>query len=193
MGVIWMLVTGLNFVAVTALVKYLGSSVPPAQAAFLRYLLGLVFLLPMLGAMRRTSISPRMHLLFAGRGAIHTVGVILWFFAMTQIPLAEVTAMNYLSPIYVTIGAALFLGETMAMRRIAAIGVALIGALIILRPGLSRDLSRPHCHAVHGDCFWRILPAGQIHRRCRQPAGRSCDAVALGDPGPWRPLPLPSG
>ena len=143
MGIVWMLVTGLNFVAVTALVKYLGSSVPPAQAAFLRYFLGLVFLLPMIGAMRRTRLSPRLHLLFAGRGAIHTVGVILWFYAMTQIPLAEVTAMNYLSPIYVTIGAALFLGETMALRRIAAIGVALIGALIILRPGF-REVSPGH-------------------------------------------------
>jgi drug/metabolite transporter (DMT)-like permease len=143
MGIVWMLITGLNFVAVTAPVKWLGTSVPPAQAAFLRYFLGLVFLVPMLGAMRRTRISPRMHLLFAGRGAIHTVGVMLWFFAMTQIPLAEVTAMNYLSPIYVTIGAAIFLGETMALRRIAAIGVALIGAVIILRPGF-REISPGH-------------------------------------------------
>ncbi|UWQ93413.1 DMT family transporter [Rhodobacteraceae bacterium M382] len=138
-----MLVTGLNFVAVTALVKYLGTNVPPAQAAFLRYLLGLVFLLPMLGAIRNTALSPRMHLLFFGRGIIHSGGVILWFFAMTQIPLAEVTAMNYLSPVYVTIGAALFLGETLAARRIAAIAVALIGAIIILRPGF-REISPGH-------------------------------------------------
>ena len=48
-------------------------------------------------------------MLFAGRGVVHTAGVILWFFAMTQIPLAEVTAMNYLSPVYVTLGASLFL------------------------------------------------------------------------------------
>ncbi|WP_406645480.1 DMT family transporter [Aliisedimentitalea scapharcae] len=143
MGVVWMLVTGLNFVAVTALVKYLGTNVPPAQAAFLRYLLGLVFLLPMLGAIRNTALSPRMHLLFFGRGIIHSGGVILWFFAMTQIPLAEVTAMNYLSPVYVTIGAALFLGETLAARRIAAIAVALIGAIIILRPGF-REISPGH-------------------------------------------------
>ena len=142
-GVVWMLVTGLCFVAVTALVKYLGTNVPPAQAAFLRYLLGLVFLLPMLGAVRRTSLDRRMHLLFFGRGVIHSGGVMLWFFAMTQIPLAEVTAMNYLSPVYVTIGAALFLGETLALRRIGAIAVALIGAVIILRPGF-REISPGH-------------------------------------------------
>jgi len=36
LGIFWMLVTGLCFVAVTALVKYLGPGVPPAQSAFLR-------------------------------------------------------------------------------------------------------------------------------------------------------------
>ncbi|MCI5095977.1 MAG: DMT family transporter [Rhodobacteraceae bacterium] len=138
-----MLVTGLCFVAVTALVKFLGPRVPPAEAAFLRYLLGLVFLLPMIGALRNAKLTPKLWGLFAGRGVIHSAGVILWFFAMTQIPIAEVTAMNYLSPIYVTIGAALFLGEKMALRRVGAILMALVGALIILRPGF-REISPGH-------------------------------------------------
>lgn len=143
MGIIWMLLTGLCFVAVTALVKFLGSRIPPAEMAFLRYLLGLVFLLPMLGALRRAKLSTGMWGLFAARGVVHSAGVILWFYAMTQIPLAEVTAMNYLSPIYVTVGAALFLGERLALRRVAAIFAALIGALIILRPGF-REISPGH-------------------------------------------------
>lgn len=50
--------------------------------------------------------------------------------------MAEVTAMNYLSPIYVTIGAALFLKEKLPPRRLVAVIVALIGAMIILRPGV---------------------------------------------------------
>ncbi|MEL0436294.1 DMT family transporter [Phycobacter sp. K97] len=142
-GIFWMLVTGLCFVAVTALVKYLGGRIPPAESAFLRYLLGLVFLIPMIGAVRRASLTPKLWGLFAGRGALHTLGVMLWFFAMTRIPLAEVTAMNYLAPVYVTLGAAVFLGEKLAMRRIAAIVAALIGAVIILRPGF-REISPGH-------------------------------------------------
>lgn len=142
-GVFWMVVTGLCFVAVTALVKHLGTRIPPAESAFLRYLLGLVFLIPMAGALRRAQLTPRLWGLFAARGAVHTAGVILWFFAMTQIPLAEVTAMNYLSPVYVTLGAALFLGEKLALRRISAIAVALIGTAIILRPGF-REVSPGH-------------------------------------------------
>ncbi|MDP2578676.1 DMT family transporter [Shimia thalassica] len=143
MGVFWMLITGLCFVAVTALVKYLGPRVPAAEAAFLRYLLGLVFLLPMIRPILNARLTRRQVGLFGLRGVVHTLGVICWFYAMTQIPIAEVTAMNYLSPVYVTIGAALFLGEKLATRRILAVVVALVGALIILRPGF-REVNSGH-------------------------------------------------
>jgi len=142
-GVMWMLVTGLMFVAVTAIVKYVGSELPAAESAFLRYLLGLVFLIPMIGPIRRAKLTPRALKLFGFRGAVHTLGVTLWFYAMTQISIAEVTAMNYLAPVYVTIGAAFFLGEKLAFRRIMAVVVALIGAMVILRPGF-RELSPGH-------------------------------------------------
>ncbi|WP_223274683.1 DMT family transporter [Tateyamaria sp. syn59] len=142
-AIFWMLVTGFCFVAVTALVKYMGDRIPPAEAAFLRYLLGLVFLLPMLPALRAAHLTGRQWRLFTLRGACHSIGVILWFFAMTRIPIAEVTAMNYLAPVYVSIGAALFLGERLAMRRIAAIAVALIGTAVILRPGF-REVAPGH-------------------------------------------------
>ncbi len=142
-GVFWMLVTGVCFVAVTGIVKHLGDDMPAAQSAFLRYLLGLVFLLPMIPALRRARLSRGDVGLFGLRGVAHSLGVILWFYAMTQIPIAEVTAMNYLSPVYVTLGAALLLGERLAARRLLAIAAALLGALIILRPGF-REISPGH-------------------------------------------------
>lgn len=138
-----MLVTGLCFVAVTALVKLNGTRIPAAEAAFLRYAMGLVFLLPVLGALKRVRFSPRIWRVFALRGAFHTLGVTLWFFSMTQISIAEVTAMNYLTPVFVTVAAAIFLGETLALRRIVAVLCALIGAMIILRPGF-RELNIGH-------------------------------------------------
>ncbi|WP_224826536.1 DMT family transporter [Cognatishimia sp. MH4019] len=142
-GIFWQIMTGLNFVAVTAIVKHVGSDVPAAQAAFLRYLLGLVFVIPMIRPILQAHLTRRQMTLFGVRGVLHTGAVILWFYAMTQITIAEVTAMNYLSPIYVTIGAAVLLGEKIAIRRIIAIVAALVGALIILRPGF-RELSPGH-------------------------------------------------
>ncbi|MFT4699791.1 MAG: drug/metabolite transporter (DMT)-like permease [Yoonia sp.] len=135
-GIFWMFLTGLNFVAVTALVKYIGPDLPAAQSAFLRYVLGLVFLIPMIKPILAAHLTGRQIKLFAVRGVAHTIAVILWFFAMVRIPIADVTAMNYLSPVYVTMGAALFLGEKLPPRRLVAVIVALIGAMIILRPGI---------------------------------------------------------
>lgn len=138
-----MFVTGLSFVAVTALVKIMGDRIPPAEAAFLRYVLGLVFLIPMIRPLRETELTPRLWTLFAVRGVSHSVAVSLWFFAMTQIAIADVTALNYLAPVYVSIGAALFLGERLKARRIAAVVAALLGAVIILRPGF-REIAPGH-------------------------------------------------
>ena len=142
-GIFWMLVTGVCFICVTALVKYMGPRLPAAEAAFLRYAIGLLFLLPVLGTLRSAHLNRRQWSLFGLRGLLHALGVILWFYAMTRIPIAEVTAMNYLAPIYVTIGAALFLGEKLATRRIFAVCMGLAGAAIILRPGF-RDVSTGH-------------------------------------------------
>lgn len=138
-----MIVTGLCFVAVTALVKTMGGRVPAAESAFLRYLLGLIFLLPAWRGLRDLRLTKRQAGLTALRGAVHTLGVICWFFAMTRIPIAEVTAMNYLTPVYVTILAVFFLGERLAMRRLLAIAAAIGGALLILRPGF-RELDPGH-------------------------------------------------
>ncbi len=142
-GILWMIATGLCFIAVTAIVKFAAQDLPAAQAAFLRYLTGLVFLLPVARVLLRTRISRADLGLFAGRGFLHGIGVMLWFYAMTQIPIAEVTALNYLSPVYVTLGAALFLGERLALRRILAVVVALLGVLVILRPGF-REVETGH-------------------------------------------------
>mgnify|MGYP003630449169 FL=1 len=138
-----MIVTGLMFVGVTVIVKYVGSELPAAEGAFLRYLSGLVFLIPMIRPIMAAHLTRRQVKLFAVRGVVHTGAVILWFYAMSRIPLAEVTAMNYLSPIYVAIGAALFLGESLPPRRLAAVVAALIGAVIILRPGV-REVDPGH-------------------------------------------------
>ncbi|WP_282168872.1 DMT family transporter [Ruegeria atlantica] len=142
-GMLWMFSAGLSFVVMTALVKSLGSTMDPMQAAFLRFAFGLIFLLPALRLVLKTHLTRNHIVLLGTRGVVHAFAVMLWFFSMTQIPLAEVTAMNYMTPVYVTLGAALFLGEKLAIRRIAAIGVALVGVLIILRPGF-REISLGH-------------------------------------------------
>lgn len=142
-GILWMLVTGACFTAVNIIVKYVGQSVPPAEAVFLRYLTGLIFVIPMLPAMMRAGFAPGLVGRFCFRGVFHTAGALFWFAAMALIPMAEVTAMGYLQPVYITILAALFLGERIALRRVMAIVCAILGALLVLRPGF-RELTPGH-------------------------------------------------
>lgn len=136
-GVLWMIVSTLMFVSVTGIVRYLGSGLPAAEAAFIRYAMGFMILLPIFWRMLKDMPPAAVIRNGAIRGFFHTFGVALWFFAMARIPIAEVTAIGYVTPIFITIGAALFLGERLRTRRIVGVLAGLFGALIILRPGFN--------------------------------------------------------
>lgn len=142
-----MVATGLCFVAVNTIVRGLEGAVPAPQAAFIRFIFGLVFLAPVIVPALRQGFEAPVWALFGLRGALHIVAVVAWFYAMSRITVAEVTAIGFLNPVVVTIGAALFLGERLAARRMAAVGVALLGALIVLRPGL-REMDPGHLSQV---------------------------------------------
>lgn len=135
-GVLWMLATTLCFVGVNVIVHYIGTALPTAQSAFIRFGWGALLLFPAILGLLRCRFPARVWGLFGLRGLFHALAVLLWFYAMARIPMADVTAIGYLNPIIVTLGGALLLGEGFAWRRGAAIVVSLIGALIILRPGL---------------------------------------------------------
>lgn len=146
-GLLWMAGAGLCFVVFNATVKTLGDTIPASQGAFLRFALAVPFFLPALWTLRHIAM-PRIDIaFFTLRAVVHSVAVIAWFYAMARIPMAEVTAINYLNPVFVTIGAVVFFGERIAFRRLAAIVVALLGAMLILRPGF-RELSMGHYSMV---------------------------------------------
>ena len=63
------------------------------------------------------------------------LGTIFFVSAIALTPLAQASAIQQATPLAVTLGAALFLGETVGWRRWTAIIVGLIGVLIVVRPG----------------------------------------------------------
>ena len=134
-GIAWMVVAGLLFVAVTVLVRHLGSDMPATEAAFIRYGFGLILVLPVMFKTRFRQIPIAQYGRYAARGIFHAIAVMLWFFAMARIPIAEVTAIGYTTPIFTAVGAILIFREKIRMRRLTAIVVGFIGTLIILRPG----------------------------------------------------------
>jgi drug/metabolite transporter (DMT)-like permease len=134
-GLLWVALAGLLFVAFVGIVRYIDNHLHPLETALIRYVLGLVVLAPMFIRYGLRPFYSRHIPRHALRGAVHGIGVMLWFYAVTQIPLAEVTALSFISPIFVAVGASLFLGENLTPRRIIVIAVGILGVLVILRPG----------------------------------------------------------
>ena len=129
-----MLLTGLCFVAVMVSVKFLSKDLPPTQAAFFRYLFGLILILPLIRLQFKK--TKKITILKHGlRGIVHGLAVVLWFFSVANIPMADVTAINYLTPIFTTIGAILIFKEAITFNRIFALILSVIGAMLILKPG----------------------------------------------------------
>jgi drug/metabolite transporter (DMT)-like permease len=133
-GIVWMLASGLSFVVQNGIVRYLGDDLPSIQSAFIRFVWGVLLLAHMLPKLRATVPRAAVGLL-VWRGVFHALAVVLWFYAIVRIPLAQVTAIGYLNPVLMLIAAGLLLGEGVRLRRALAVLVALVGALIVLRPG----------------------------------------------------------
>ena len=108
---------------------------PAVEAMFFRNLFGFIILLPLFlrspGALRTRQLG--MNVL---RGFTHLGGMVAWVFALTLIPLATAAALVFVTPVFVAIGAMLFFGERPGVQRWAAIGLGLLGVLIIMRPGV---------------------------------------------------------
>jgi len=135
-GLLLVLLGGLFITSLTWIVRSMADDVHPLQAAFMRYGFGTLLLLPMLLKFEKTDFELKLmggHVL---RGIVHAFSVLLWFYAVTKINLTDLTALSFTSPVFVTIGAFLFLGERFSYRRLAGIVVAFLGAVVILRPGI---------------------------------------------------------
>lgn len=135
-GILWVAVSGVLFALLNVFTLIPAEHLNSYVMAFLRYLFGALFLLPIilrLGVYR--SFHSRRVPLHVFRGALHTAGMMLWFIGLPLTTLAEITALGFTGPIFVTIGAALFLGEVVRLRRWLAVAVGFAGAMIIIRPG----------------------------------------------------------
>ena len=132
-----MVVTTLLFAIVTGIVRYIGSDIPAPVAAFIRYIISTLFFIPLIVKMFILERNRSNRRVYWSRGLAHGFGVILWFFAMARIPVSEVTAIGYITPIFVSIAAFIFLKETFSISIIGALAICMIGMIIIIRPTTS--------------------------------------------------------
>lgn len=133
-GMLWMAATGLLFIMLNTTMKKLSHELDPWLVGFLRYLLGAAVILApalRLGAGALWPKAPKLQLL---RGLFHAGGMMLWFAALPMVTLAELTAIGFSGPIFICLGAVLFLHERMSGARWAAVVLGFAGVLIVLKP-----------------------------------------------------------
>jgi drug/metabolite transporter (DMT)-like permease len=142
----WAACSGALFCVLNALMRALTLQLDPMQTQFLRYLFGVLVMLPLVWRAGLAAYKPNSLGGQFTRGLVHTVGLVLWFIALSHIPLADTTAIGFTGPIFIMIGAWLFLKEPMRWERWAATAIGFAGVLIVVGPKLSG--SGGHYHLV---------------------------------------------
>jgi drug/metabolite transporter (DMT)-like permease len=138
-ALLWSAAAGLVFAVLNTQARALAQQVHPFEAQFLRYLFGLLVMLPLVWRAGVAAYRPERPGDQFLRGALHTAGLVLWFLALPWIPLADMTAIGFTTPVFIMIGAWLFLREPMRWERWAAVAAGFLGMLVIVGPQLSQS------------------------------------------------------
>ena len=132
---------GLCFSVLNALLRILAQNTHPFEAQFLRYAAGLLLLLPMILKNGMAQYMPQNVRGQFTRGGLHTLALVFWFTALPQIPLANMTAIGFSTPLFVMLGAYLFLHEPMRWERWVATLLGFGGVLIVVGPQFATGTS----------------------------------------------------
>jgi drug/metabolite transporter (DMT)-like permease len=151
---LWMSGAIVSFCAMAVAGRSLAVELDTFEMMLYRSLIGIVLVLAVGGALGRLGeISTRSLGLHAVRNLFHFTGQNLWFFSLTFIPLAQVFALEFTSPLWVTLLAPLVLGERLTRTRAIAAALGFVGILIVARPGFTEMNVGVLAAAASAICF----------------------------------------
>lgn len=135
-----MLISALGFTLMSVTVKYL-RDIPLFEKVFFRNLVSLVIAFYLI---KKSAVpifgQKKSQLALFARAGFGLAGVILNFYAITHLTLADSTMLGKLSPIFVTIMACLFLKEKIDKEQIIGIFITFVGALLVIKPEFSLSI-----------------------------------------------------
>lgn len=152
-GMLLMLISAVTVVVMNVVVRQIATELHVFEIAFLRNLFGFLLFLPWLIGAKANPLRTRRIGLHIGRAGFNTVATLAYYVALILIPLTQVTALSFTAPLIATLLAVLVLRESMGARRWAGFFIGLVGALIILRPGI-RDVETGQLMVLLSSTAW---------------------------------------
>jgi len=134
-AVLLMLASASLFALMAVVIRLASAQLHPFQITFFRSAFGTLFALPLLYVHGWSLLHTPRFGFYVMRCVLGMGGMLAGFWAIVNLPLAEAVALSYSSPLFVTIGAVIFLGEVVRRRRWSAVIAGFIGVLVIVRPG----------------------------------------------------------
>ncbi|MBM3581496.1 MAG: DMT family transporter [Alphaproteobacteria bacterium] len=129
-----MVVSGIAAIVTNAGIHHVATELHPFVVTFFRNLIGVVFLFPLLVRTGIAGLKPNRPGLQLTRGLLQAVSAFLFVAGLALAPLAKVTALNFTAPLFASVLAVAFLGETVRLRRTVALTIGFSGTLVVLRP-----------------------------------------------------------
>ncbi len=138
LGIMLRVLSGMLFTGMLVCVKLLSDTVPLGQIVFFRSLFALIPIVAFLAWRKEfpaglATRRPLGHVLRSGLGA---AAMFASFAAVARLPVAETTLLAQLSPVIMALGGVVLLGERLSLHRVAALGLALTGVMVLVLPGL---------------------------------------------------------
>jgi len=134
-GILCMSAAMALFIANDGLTKYVSATMPAAQLIFLRGLASIVVVLLVAKAM---GVMPQLpstaNRRVVARAVVDAIATMLYLFSLFHLPIANATAINLASPLFMIVFAVLFLGHHVGLGRWLAIGAGFAGVVLVIQP-----------------------------------------------------------
>lgn len=124
-----------SFTIMTALIRVIAQEIHPFEIGFFRTITNLILMIPFVLRTGPTVFQTENHKVYALRGLIGVAFVMSYFSGAAMIPVSDSQALIFTSPLFAAALVVVFLGEKIRGRRMVALGIGFVGAMIILRPG----------------------------------------------------------
>lgn len=161
-GILWKIFSCFCFAIINAIIHYLtgGSHITPKQEisfstlAFYQNLFAVFYLIPSIAKNGFPPIKKKNFLIHALRIISAVSGVLLWYWSLKKMPIAQAIALSFTGPIFTILGAWLYLKESMSANRVLSVVICFLGAFIITRP----DIVFQKASNTDYSWFWITLP-----------------------------------